>query len=627
MENYHEYLEIRPDLPRRRRDLSLLPEMPLDVLLEIFSHLDPKDLLNMSRANKDFRRALLKPSMMHVLWRAKRVEKGAPEPPAGFSEAKWVAFLFNSFCYSCATPNVRTDFFLLKRLCIACKKSEYVSDENFSGFYPNLDSSILNFVPYTFYPPTTSKEEGDYGYHWSGDIDALCRVWTQYEPHVTAGLAGAQEAWEAHLNEQTAKIEQMQEAAILYKDWADAYEDQKLNDKNSIKEARINLVRQCFYELGYEQPDIEEVVNWDTPELKNSTAKITDRIWRNLRAKLEPQVVSAMEARLYADTLDTKFLRMAFLMESWNAWLATLNVPKLELLKYPQERDLWYLPAVFAVLDAPEDAILDFQPVINDFPNIAEAFIFTKREEMRRLVPIANLSGRTVDPLELATSVFSLPETLPPYPAQTLTYPPVAIGWKILSVCHLFAYEEEAERMGFNIEMPVYYDFDERLSRVAAYLVAQVGLDPHVATAANMDDLRERFICRLCAQQHSQYGRCRISVPALTWRAAVEHSRTHHQEVGYSFEVLRTAALQEQVHILERRQSDRNNHVKQSHYCNRCLAGSNEGKPDWFTKVQVHLYTRHNILMPVEDEDYIFNELDRHKVEMPSQVLYGFERA
>lgn len=53
----------------------------------------------MSRASKDFRKALVNETMNRVIWKVKREESGAPAPPSDFSEAKWVAFLFNSFCF------------------------------------------------------------------------------------------------------------------------------------------------------------------------------------------------------------------------------------------------------------------------------------------------------------------------------------------------------------------------------------------------------------------------------------------------------------------------------------------------------------------------------------------------
>lgn len=59
--------------------------------------LHPKDLLNLSRANKNFRRTLYSPAM-NTMWKAKREEFEGPEPPSNYTEAKWFSFLFNTTC-------------------------------------------------------------------------------------------------------------------------------------------------------------------------------------------------------------------------------------------------------------------------------------------------------------------------------------------------------------------------------------------------------------------------------------------------------------------------------------------------------------------------------------------------
>ena len=110
--------------------------------------IDAKALLNLARTNKDTRRALINETMDKAVWKGAREDCGAIEPPPGWSEAKWVCFLFTSFCFVCTFPflhgspfgtdpttpqplspqscgkaNATTDFFILKRLCNPCKKA------------------------------------------------------------------------------------------------------------------------------------------------------------------------------------------------------------------------------------------------------------------------------------------------------------------------------------------------------------------------------------------------------------------------------------------------------------------------------------------------------------------------
>ena len=109
------YAIAEPRRRRRRRDLRLLPEVPMDVLIEVYTihhtkvqgsralkillYLEPKDLLTLSRANKGFRRALINETTDRAVWKVKRIAAAAPVPPPRYSEAKWISFLFNTYCH------------------------------------------------------------------------------------------------------------------------------------------------------------------------------------------------------------------------------------------------------------------------------------------------------------------------------------------------------------------------------------------------------------------------------------------------------------------------------------------------------------------------------------------------
>ena len=104
---------------RQRRSLSLLPAMPLDVLFEVritlaatsqwlamltadylrqvFSHLTPRDIINLSRTSRIFRDTLMTRSTTSV-WKASREQFGAPECPSNMSEPQWAVLLFGNVC-------------------------------------------------------------------------------------------------------------------------------------------------------------------------------------------------------------------------------------------------------------------------------------------------------------------------------------------------------------------------------------------------------------------------------------------------------------------------------------------------------------------------------------------------
>ena len=54
----------------RRRGLKMIAEMPVDILLEIFQHLDPADLLSLSRTDRTLRAYVMKRSVALAWWNA-----------------------------------------------------------------------------------------------------------------------------------------------------------------------------------------------------------------------------------------------------------------------------------------------------------------------------------------------------------------------------------------------------------------------------------------------------------------------------------------------------------------------------------------------------------------------------
>ena len=64
---------------------------------QIFGHLHPRDMINLTRTSKLFRETLLSRNATTV-WRAVLDREGAPEYPSWMSEPAWAALLFEHVC-------------------------------------------------------------------------------------------------------------------------------------------------------------------------------------------------------------------------------------------------------------------------------------------------------------------------------------------------------------------------------------------------------------------------------------------------------------------------------------------------------------------------------------------------
>ncbi|KAF9262583.1 hypothetical protein L218DRAFT_867203 [Marasmius fiardii PR-910] len=84
---------------RKRGFLQRLKELPLDVVFEIFSHLTPHDLLNLSRTSKDLRKLLLSRSTI-LVWKSARMNvEGLPDIPDDMSEPAYAHLCFDVRCH------------------------------------------------------------------------------------------------------------------------------------------------------------------------------------------------------------------------------------------------------------------------------------------------------------------------------------------------------------------------------------------------------------------------------------------------------------------------------------------------------------------------------------------------
>ncbi|BGP42474.1 hypothetical protein JCM10449v2_006479 [Rhodotorula kratochvilovae] len=104
--------------------LEALKTLPVELLDEIFSHLDPNNLLALSMVNKQYR-ALLVAKSSARLWKDARERLDLPDATAGgFTEWQYAQLMFSKHCQECGAANVRrADFGVRKRLCKTCSNA------------------------------------------------------------------------------------------------------------------------------------------------------------------------------------------------------------------------------------------------------------------------------------------------------------------------------------------------------------------------------------------------------------------------------------------------------------------------------------------------------------------------
>jgi hypothetical protein len=196
---------------------------------------------------------------------------------------------------------------------------------------------------------------------------------------------------------------------------------------------------------------------------------------------------------------------MSKILDQWDSWVASQPLPAFERLAYPDPRDIWHLSQVTSIREAdvetePGESV--YQAIFNDFSTIASSFVADKRTQLQDLVPDCGWRAKGLDPLELATSVFTAPKEMAAGSCGSGTFAirdSAVVGWKSLSICQCTEpAPETADDMPAVGERTILPEFNSLLSKVARSLVRLCGLDPAEATIEDMDRADERFVCCAC---------------------------------------------------------------------------------------------------------------------------------
>jgi len=112
----------------RKRNLSKLPNMPLDILFEIFGHLHPIDVLHLARTTKSLRHVLMRRSAASI-WRQARAHiHELPDCPTDLSEPQYANLLFDPHCHFCLKARVLNVMWSCRvRCCKQCLKDNFVN--------------------------------------------------------------------------------------------------------------------------------------------------------------------------------------------------------------------------------------------------------------------------------------------------------------------------------------------------------------------------------------------------------------------------------------------------------------------------------------------------------------------
>ncbi|RPD73471.1 hypothetical protein L226DRAFT_613986 [Lentinus tigrinus ALCF2SS1-7] len=277
--------------------LRQMLNVPMDVFFEIISHLEPKDILQLSRVSKELRSMLRSPTSRHVWVTArKNVEPALPEPPEDMSEPLYAFLVFERFCQGCGHGRAQNaDYALRVRLCGNCWRTDTAKGKDICRFLglSKKDSKDVAEVLYTLTPKGT-RSWSDGGWDMpllTLDQSAKHSYYTpQFMPVAKQYLAmckpsGDPTALMRFVEERQAETLARRNFHMDMLRWENARNNAQYHAGADAQAERIADIHNNLSELGYEESEFPRY-NQDWDQMLRQPRKLTPRIWNTIRPKL-----------------------------------------------------------------------------------------------------------------------------------------------------------------------------------------------------------------------------------------------------------------------------------------------------------------------------------------------------
>ncbi|KAF9534026.1 hypothetical protein CPB83DRAFT_844980 [Crepidotus variabilis] len=574
--------------------LSLLPTMPLDILVAVFSFLHPKDILSLARTTRTFRDVLMSRQATTV-WKTAREGIGAPACPSLVSEPHWATLLSGHICQTCGTTNVQYVLLtLLRRACKSCTSTHLLSSKKLKKHYPKIDEVILELIPYRI-----DHRGGDKRY-WDDDIESMSTKFTGLKINIRKRVPGAVAALEAFEKERKAAIGELAKLQSKWSQFIDKDRVAQWQEDRDIGQKRLQMVKTRLKELGYEDDDMHTLQRIPACTKR---AELTDRAWITLRKDAEPEVILQRERRLERAQALLRQNRRELIDERFDAYRQTLPPPRWKYL--PRTLDIsFFEPFSTLVLadSTTEVTAASFDDAFKALPDLLEKADAELKDALRASLPEGKKTSRkgkgraftskTTDPLDLAHSVFKC--------HRTERYCNYLIGWDAVASHHCL--EEDS---GLS-DMPDIFSYDRPLAYMptaaafADQIIELAGLDPTTALAQDMDQLDLRFACYCDSETWTG-----MRATGYQWRIMVEHLTNHEKAWNHKRKV--NAYLLSDVKAKDIKTRERAHSLWERPYwiCGHCPEYNLRSQMQR-TFVEAHLKEKHDIIKPVQGTDILY---------------------
>ncbi|KAL0947640.1 hypothetical protein HGRIS_013728 [Hohenbuehelia grisea] len=576
---------VKKPKTQRRGKLRDLPSMPLDVLFEIFSNLDPIDLLRLARTTKALRDILMRRSAT-TIWRSACASiDDLPDCPSDMSIPAFVNLLFDTHCYDCGHGRASQVIWAYrKRFCKVCFSNSVLPVDRWRPWdYQDLSHHPL-FSMFNQVTPVLRAKIGrdrrQMGYCLLEYARKVCETYTECPV----------EEREHFLETQRELVKERHKFAHVCTSWIESARQERGLELEELRQRRKSAITDKLRELGF-GPELDDLDPHERGQLYGHSLvrqprELTDRIWATISPTLIPIAVEIRERRLVKKRKAEEESRHRTFKSVVCEYLETLPRNCIK----PSAADLFYLQVeeAKAVKKLVEDTDLDILLTSEDFDDFKTALPklvddwkdHATRELLDILVDVRKAAGEDNIPsdmsiLDLATSAFRCLSCL-----DHISYPRVLVHscvrrtsyFSLLNIRDAWAYKDRLRH-------------SQKEYEASSIAIKAYGFDPKVATIQDLDSGGKFIACEQCSTA-DRY--C-----AVGWQAAARH-------ISHNGWITLTAAEAEQAK--NRAQETTWN----AFVCSRCSAATASSGMR-LSDILFHLQHSHACESPIEGEDYEVN--------------------
>lgn len=513
--------------------LNILPDMPLDVLYEIFSHLDPPSVLNVSYTSRGLRSILITKNSRAVWRDCLASDADLPRKPDSLNEPQWIELAFGNTCTYCKTQCRSILWTFSVRVCRECAQERFIYENDVERvLHKPYKECLLHLQIY-----------GVVDYTRVYKLDSIEATIESFRS-IDATDAGAVKKFEAPFLD---RVRQAQKYAETCDHWLHVILPRKrrLEQERMMKE-RLHQIECRLREHGFsEEIDYLHAVSSRLLEehpLVRSFDELTESTWRTLIPPLTKLLRDMRASMLEKKRKNFLKDRMQVVISALKAYVSAHPVPTaiddVDQI-YPSALDIAAMPAIQRMMFTEiKSYVTDVEP---DLKRLKEALapdaLDTLCDEWRAakslklvaLLPDNYRHHQDEDDDELYSLRFACVFFHCTVCGEPVNYPRVLahactrqarLGFRNLSGEESWLWQR-LDALPWNHD-GARIEWDARVARAAWRVIKSCGCDPRIVDQGDMDEEAAWLACLTCEGKHKGKER-----EVFDWRRAIMHHLGH----------------------------------------------------------------------------------------------------